>query len=206
MDMMDIVIPAGSGANMELPDPGLLNYFTDLERRTIWIDFEIDSTLLEVSRKIIQWNYDDRDIKVDDRIPIFLMIFSPGGDLDATMHCVDIIRLSKTPVVTVNTGIAMSGGMNLLIAGHRRLCLPHARGMIHTGSGGLSGTFDQVSAAADDYKVQISEMKDYILTRTNIDPRTYSKKKNKDWYLNSAEMVKYGIVDEVVDDISKIYM
>ena len=37
----------------------------------------------------------------------------------------------------------------------------------------------------------------YILQQTKIDEKTYKKNKNKDWYLDAEEQIKYGIVDEI---------
>ena len=47
-------------------------------------------------------------------------------------------------------------------------------------------------------------MKSYILANTKIDEKTFNKNRNKDWYLSSDELLRYGVIDEVITDITKI--
>ena len=94
---MEIAIPK-SVENLNLPAPELVQYYEDLENRTIWIQGEIDGALLDLHSKIMKWNAEDKDVALENRIPIKLFIFSPGGDLAVTMNTVSMIRRSKTPV------------------------------------------------------------------------------------------------------------
>lgn len=47
-------------------------------------------------------------------------------------------------------------------------------------------------------------MKSYILDNTAIDEKTFNKNRNKDWYLSSDELLKYGIIDEIITDLTTI--
>lgn len=206
MDLLEAIIPEESGANMQLADPYLLQTYKLLEERTIWVDTEIDESLLNVTRQIMLWNMEDKDIKVEDRIPIKICIFSPGGNLAETMHACSVMQMSKTPVWTINMGMAMSGGFLLLIAGHKghRYTLPYARSMMHSGSGGVSGDFQRAKDAMEDYKDQISDMQSFILEHTNISKAQLTKKKDCDWYMGAEDMIKYGAVDKIIIDIDEI--
>lgn len=206
MDLLEAIIPEESGANMQLADPYLLQTYKLLEERTIWVDTEIDESLLNVTRQIMLWNMEDKDIKVEDRIPIKICIFSPGGNLAETMHACSVMQMSKTPVWTINMGMAMSGGFLLLIAGHKghRYTLPYARSMAHSGSGGVSGDFQRAKDAMEDYKDQISDMQNFILEHTNILKTQLTKKKDCDWYMGAEDMIKYGAVDKIITDIDEI--
>ena len=54
-------------------------------------------------------------------------------------------------------------------------------------------------------KVAIFEqMKSYILENTTIDEKTFNKNRNKDWYLSSDELLKYGIIDSIITDMGTI--
>ena len=206
MELLEALIPEESGANMQLADPYLLQTYKLLEERTIWVDTEIDESLLNVTRQIMLWNMEDQDIKVEDRIPIKICIFSPGGNLAETMHACSVMQMSKTPVYTYNMGTAMSGGVMLLIAGHKghRYTLPYARAMAHQGSGMIGGTAGQAKDAMDDYQAQINDMINFIIDNTNITKQQFSKKKDRDWYMGAEDMVKYGVVDHIVTNISEI--
>lgn len=198
---MEIAIPK-SVENLNLPAPELVQYYEDLENRTIWIQGEIDGALLDLHSKIMKWNAEDKDVALENRIPIKLFIFSPGGDLAVTMNTVSMIRLSKTPVYTYNMGERFFGAFVLLIAGHKRFALPYSRAMCHLGSGIIGGDFNVADNAMKDYKAQIEMMKQFILDRTTIPAKTLSKKMTSDWYMNLSEQLANGVVDEVVEDMS----
>jgi ATP-dependent Clp protease protease subunit len=203
--MIEIAIPEAL-ENLQLPNPELLDYYTNLQERKMWIDYEIDSSLFEVTRSILRWNKEDEDkkVNVEDRVPIKLFIHSPGGEADATISLANICLLSKTPIYTYNMGIAMSGGFLILLGGHKRFCLDGTRAMVHSGSNDIAGTGEQVEAAAKDYKRLIDYMQSFVLKRTGMDAKTFGKYKKTDWYLNSDEQVKYGVVHSIIKDISQL--
>ena len=188
--------------NLKLPNPGLKQFYEDLEDRIIWIDDEItEENTIPVTKAILKWNREDKDIPVEERKPIRILIFSPGGDLYATLALVDTMLLSKTPIYTYNMGIAMSGGLLLLLGGSKRFALPHSSALMHSGSGGQSGTYEQIEAQTEAYKKIMKIIKEYIINRTKIDARTHRKFSSKEWYLYIEDQIKYGIVDEVIEDL-----
>lgn len=75
--------------------------------------------------------------------------------------------------------------------------------LIHSGSGGASGTFEQSKEAMANYEKQVRKMREYIMVHTSIDKKTMTKNQAKDWYLDADEQVKYGIVDKIADDIDE---
>lgn len=192
--------------NLQLPDPALVTYYDNaINHRCFWIDYDIDETLLELARNIIAINRQDIDVPVEQRKPIVIWVFSYGGDLDSTFSFLDICALSQTPIITINAGISMSAGLLILLAGHKRYCLPCSQALIHTGSlSGLSGTYEQTEAYMNTYKKSVEVMQEFVLNRTCIDKKEFSKKKAKDWYLNAVEQIEKGVVDEILDDLSKV--
>ena len=190
--------------NLQLPDPSLVTFYNNLEERVVWIDYGIDEDILEVSRMILRWNNEDKNIPIEERQPIKLLLYSYGGDGQACFSLLDIIGLSKTPIYTINMGVSMSAGLLILLAGHKRFCLPHSIALAHSGSGGTQGTYEQTEAQMKDYQRFVKSMRDYILERTNIDAKTLSKNKGKEWYMYVDDQIKYHIVDKVVSDIDEI--
>lgn len=189
--------------NGGLPSPEMMNFYVDESERIFFIDFEIDQSLIEIERKILQYNRIDKDIPVEERKPIKLFIYSYGGELDAMFSFIDVVELSKTPVWTVNVGISMSAALVMLLSGKKRFALPHAMALIHSGSGGAAGTYEQSEAAMANYKKQVAKMREYIMSHSSIDKKTMTKNQAKDWYLDADEQVKYGIVDKIADDIDE---
>jgi ATP-dependent Clp protease protease subunit len=149
-------------------------------------------------------NKEDKDIPIEERRPIKLLLYSYGGDGQACFSLLDVIGLSKTPIHTINMGVAMSAGLLILLAGHKRFCLKNSTALAHSGSGGASGTFEQTEAQMKDYKRFVDTMRNYIIERTNIDTKTLNKYKTKEWYLYAEDQVKYGIVNKIIDDIDEI--
>lgn len=204
MDTIDLTLPKNI-ENMQLPDPSLVNYYKLAEHRIFYIDFEIDESVLEIQRSIILINMADRDIKVEDRVPIKIFIDSPGGLLSETMSLATTIIMSTTPVITVNVAEAYSGGALLLLAGHKRYAFPYAKAMLHTGStSGMAGTYEQSEQAQKNYKKQIEEMGSYILKRTGMDEKLYKRNKAKDWYMDVNEQLSTGVVHKIVSSLDEI--
>ena len=191
-------------ANLQLADPSLVNFYSDLQNRTYWLNDEINNYTFDLVQYIIKWNREDKDIPVENRKPIKLLIYSYGGDGQACFSLINVIGLSKTPVYTINMGVAMSAGFLILLAGHKRFCLKDSTALAHSGSGGASGTFEQTEAQMKDYKRFVEVMRNYIVERTDIDTKTLNKYKSKEWYLYSQDQIKYKIVDKIIDDIEEI--
>lgn len=190
--------------DIKLPAPEMVNYWRLAENRIFYIDFEIDESVLEIQRSIIAINIADKDTPVENRLPIKIYLDTPGGLLSETMSLATVMIMSKTPVITVNIAEAYSGGCLLLLAGHKRYTLPYAKAMLHTGSGGTVGTYEQTEQAQKNYKKQIDEMGSYILERSGMDDKIYKKNKAKDWYMDANEQKQYGIVYEIVTSLDEI--
>ena len=203
MELMEIALPQNL-ENIQLPSPELLNYWRLAENRIFYVDYEIDMGILDLQKSIININIADKDIPVDERKPIIIYIDTPGGLLAETMSVSSTIIMSKTPVITVNMAEAYSGGALLLLAGHKRYAMPYAKAMLHTGSGGVSGTFEQTEQAQKNYKKQVDEMGVYILERSGMDEKLYKKNKSKDWYLDAKEQVSAGLVHAIVTYLDEI--
>lgn len=200
--VLDIVIPPE--ADVKLPDPSLLAYYNDKQERAIWIDSDIDDCTYEITKQIYEYNRQDKDIPVESRKPIKIYINSFGGDLYQCFALISAIGASKTPVYTINTGVAMSAGMIILLSGHKRFAVKYSIAMCHSGSGSVGGDFEQTQSAMDNYKKMVDAMKTYILERTKIDSKTLSRKWTKDWYMFADEQVSLGVANEIVEDISEV--
>lgn len=203
-----ILLPASlftDGATLQLPEPGLLSYYRNREARTLWLDDEVnEQSALLLVRAILEYNREDANIPVEGRTPIKLLIFSYGGDALSCLSLIDTIEMSKTPVYTVNMGAAMSAALLILLAGHKRFCLPRSTALAHSGSGGTSGTYEQTEAQMKDYQHFVKLMRDYIMERTNIDKKTLDKNKSKEWFLYAEDQLKYHVVDEIVSSTDQI--
>lgn len=188
----------------DIPSPEEYTYWKDRENRTFYIDYEIDDdySLIELAKIIIQMNIDEKDIENPE--PIRILTHSYGGDIEQAMFFCDLVKSSRIPVITIAMGVAMSAGFLIFLSGHKRYAFPHTSALVHSGSASFTGTAEQIEEAQKNYKKQIEQMKSYILENTKINEKTFNKNRNKDWYLATDELVKYGIIDDVITDISII--
>lgn len=202
---MTIAIPKNA-ENLQLPSPELVTYYKNLENRVLWLDSDVDDYWLEFSRKIIEWNREDKGIPVGKRQPIKLMFFSYGGCLDINNALIDTIKLSSTPIWGINVGQACSAGCFIYLACHKRFAFPNATFLIHQGGteGGFSGTYEQVVAAILEYQRKIESLENYLLENTQIPEDVLSEKITSEWFLDANEAAQYGMVDRIIDSIDEI--
>lgn len=206
MEIMELELPVGTGANKQLPDPYLINYYEQAENRTIWLDTELGESGVEIVKKIMRWNYEDKDMGLapEDRKPIRVVLMSPGGDIYAMLAILDAIMLSQTPVYTYVVGQAASAACVILLSGHKRYAFPHSHAMWHSGSAGMSGTMGQIQDVTKHLDVVEDQMSKFLLDKTHITAKQLKKYKDRDWYFTADQMLEYGMVDAIVESLDEI--
>ena len=194
---LDIAIPENV-ENMQLPSPELLTFYKNFEDRILWIDNEINDYSIEYAKYIIQWNRDDKlaGIKKEDRKPIKLLFFSPGGDLNINNMLVDTIALSETKVIGINCGMAASAACFIYLSCHERLTLPNAQS--------FEGTYDIVVSAITNYQKEIENLGKFVLSRTNIPEDVFYENFITDWYIDANEAIKYGLCSKIITSLDEI--
>ena len=204
LDITELLKGGGDGV---LPDPELLTYYRNLEDRVFWIDYDIDDSLTEIIKQIILINKEDskNGVPVDERKPIKLCIFTMGGNLDSCFALIDVCLASMTPIWTYNMGCAMSAGLMLLLVGTKRHSLKHAQFLLHSGSGGTGGSYEQVVEQQRQYNKLVSMMQEFILSRTSIDKKLYSRNKSKEWYIFADEALSLNIIDSIIESLDEVF-
>ena len=203
MELLEIPLVDGIKED-QLPSPEEYTYWKSRKDRTFYIDYEIDEdySLVELAKIIIQMNIEEKDVESPD--PIRLFIHSYGGDIEQALFFCDLVKSSRIPIITIGMGVAMSAGFLIFLSGKKRYAFSHTSMLVHSGSAAFQGTAEQIEEAQKNYKKQIEQMKSYILDNTTIDEKTFNKNRNKDWYLSSDELLKYGVIDEVITDLTLI--
>ena len=199
--MDNIVVSIPERANATIPDPSLLWYYEDLEDRVYQLVGEVDEGLLDFSRHVIRWNREDKGKPVEERKPIKLFFFSPGGSLDINYSVIDIIRLSKTPIIGINMGVCCSAAAYIYLACHKRYMLPHSYFVFHQGSSQMSGTYGEVVAIMTDYQNQVAELSSFMEERTTYTSEEITDNIVTEWYVREEEALDKGVCLEVIEDI-----
>lgn len=199
--MDNVVVSIPERANATIPDPSLLWYYEDLEDRVYQLVGEVDEGLLDFSRHVIRWNREDKGNPVEERKPIKLFFFSPGGSLDINYSVIDIIRLSKTPIIGINMGVCCSAAAYIYLACHKRYMLPHSYFVFHQGSSQMSGTYGEVVAIMTDYQNQVAELSSFMEERTTYTSEEITDNIVTEWYVREEEALEKGVCHEVIEDI-----
>jgi len=189
----------------KLPDPSILTYYRNIENRVLWLDSDVDDVWLQYERQIIEWNRDDCERPIEERMPIKLCFYSYGGDLDINESFIALIKLSKTPIIGINMGQACSAGCFIFMACHKRLALCGSRFLLHQGGAqNISGTYEQVVSSVMEYQRQIINLENYIKEHSTIPDEILEERIGTEWYMTAEEAVEFGICDKIVDNINEI--
>lgn len=192
-------------ASNSFPQPQQVIFYQNLSRRHIWLQSEVDETMLYYVKMITHWNIEDEGKPVQEREPIKIFLHNYGGDVDCAWAMIDAIESSITPVHTINVGVSASAAALIFLAGEKRFMTKRARLVIHEGSAQISGDAVKVVDASDSYKKVLKNMKDYILERTQIPSTTLNKKKNNDWELDATYCLDKKVCTDIINKINEVF-
>lgn len=143
---------------------------------------------------------------VDNTKPIILFINSPGGEVREGLSVYDTIRLLKSPVYAVVTGIAASMGSIILLAcdEDKRLMLKSSTVMVHDcawGSRDLGGKKPhEVQTELDQLKQVNERIVSIIAERTGKTADEISEITRKDSFFSAEEAIDFGLASAIVDE------
>lgn len=137
----------------------------------------------------------------DDKKDIKLYINSPGGSVPATLAIYDTMRYVKPDVSTICIGMAASGAALLLASGAKgkRFALPNAEILIHqVMAGGIEGQAVEIEISAK-HIIRLKDRLNQILAKhTEKLLSQIEKDTDRDFYMDTEEAKKYGIIDEII--------
>lgn len=137
---------------------------------------------------------------------IYMYINSPGGSVTAGMGIYDTMQYIKSDVSTICVGMAASMGAFLLTAGAKgkRYALPNATIMIHQPLGGAQGQASDIKIHTE-YLLRTKALLNKILSeRTGKPLEVIEKDTDRDNFLTAEEAKEYGLIDDIMDNISNI--
>jgi ATP-dependent Clp protease protease subunit len=136
----------------------------------------------------------------DPKKDISLYVNSPGGSVTATLAIVDTMNHVKNDVSTVCVGIAASGGAIVLSSGKKgkRYALPNAEVMIHQPLGGVEGQASDIAITAKQILKTRENLNKILAKNTGKPIAQIEKDVERDFYMDSEEAKKYGVIDEIL--------
>lgn len=133
--------------------------------------------------------------------PVQLHVASGAGELNAAHAVIDVIDTMTAPVHAVVTSEAGGAVLAVLAAAERRSAYRHARfKLAEPRSSGVTGTADEVAAAAGQH---LRELEEVVLRLAAVTGQSRSRIEDdlsSGRTLSAAEARDYGLIDEVVGD------
>lgn len=165
-----------------------------LKERIILLNGEIDN---EMSSKIISELLCLDSMSNDD---IKIYINSPGGSVNDGLAIYDTMNFIKSDVSTICVGEASSMGAIILMNGAKgkRFCLKNSEIMIHQPLGGVSGQATEIDIEAKRIMKTKKLLNEIISSKTNKNMKQVEKDVERDYFMNSNEALKYGIIDKIL--------
>ncbi len=166
-----------------------------LRERVIILGTPIDSTVANlVCAQLIFLEYEDTEKDIS------IYINSPGGEITSLFAIYDTMKYIKPDVSTFCLGQAASAAAVLLAAGAKgkRFALPHARVLLHQPYGGVGGQATDIEIQAKEIMRMRDLLNEMLSADTGQPIDRIAKDTDRDFILEAAEAVEYGIVDEVI--------
>ena len=168
-----------------------------LKERVIFLTGGIDdqvANLLVAQLLFLESENPEKDIS--------LYINSPGGVVSSGMAVYDTMQYIKPDISTLCIGQCASMGALLLAAGKKgkRFCLPHSKVMIHQPLGGYQGQASDVEIHATEMLETRKKLNRILAQHTGQRIDKINKDTDRDNFMSAEAAVKYGIVDQVLEE------
>jgi ATP-dependent Clp protease protease subunit len=137
---------------------------------------------------------------------IQLYINSPGGTVSSGLSVYDTMQFVNCDVSTICIGQAASMGALLLGGGAhgKRYALPHSRIMMHQPSAGFSGQATDIEIHAKEVLELKRRLNEIMARHTGQTVQQVEKDLERDNFMSSAEAVKYGLIDTVLEQRTEL--
>ena len=169
------------------------------ERKVFLWDSVTDETAADIVEKLLYLDM------LDSSKEITFYMSTPGGSISAGMSIYDTMKLIKSPIKVVVTGIAMSMGSILLSAAPKgkRFLFPSARVMIHQPliMGEMSGSAVDMHIQAQELERMRQELNKILAEASGQPIEKISADTDRDFFMTAQEAIDYGLADEIVTSI-----
>jgi len=171
-----------------------------LKTRTILISGEINKELAEKTiRQLLL-------MEAMNNEPIRIFIDSPGGDADAGYAIFDMIRFVKPDIWTIGMGLVASAAAIIQLAApkERRLGLPNSHYLIHQPLSGIRGVATDIEIHAKELEKLREKINQLIAEETGNMKEQVEKDTDRDYWMNAAEAVNYGLISRIIVNRNEI--
>lgn len=175
------------------------------EKREFYLDGKVEeSTVKPIITGIREINaYDDQQERSTVgfvRQPIVIIVNTYGGSAHDGLGLVGAMDDSETPIHTIVYGKAMSAGLLIFSAGHKRFATEMARLMYHQSIMNAGGSLEDIQHSLNEGRALMEFYDEYIVFNSKITQLKLDqvKESNKNWYFSGKTALELGLVDELL--------
>lgn len=144
----------------------------------------------------------DLDAKLKSNEPLYLVIYSPGGSIQAGLELIEFLNGLNRPVHTISIFAASMGFQTVQNVKGTRYITKFGTLMAHKAKGGFSGEFPgQIDSRLSYYLKRLGELDEIVVQRSGG-----KIKSSNDWravyanehWVDGFDAVKEGLADQVI--------
>lgn len=165
------------------------------ENRQIFINGEITAKDMDYAvAQVLALNAEDPDSD------IYLLVDSPGGDINAGLALYNACQYVSNDIVTIGIGICASMGSFLLSSGTKgkRFAFKDCEIMYHMASGGYNGTSADVKIWSERLLKIQKTVNEYLSDFSGLSTEEIERLTDRDNFMTSEEAKEYGFIDRVI--------
>jgi ATP-dependent Clp protease protease subunit len=129
-----------------------------------------------------------------------LHLDTQGASLESAWTLIDVIDLLGVPVNMVCSGRVEGAAVGVLCAGSRRTALPHATFRLRDPELEISGRASELAALLDHHSRRLDRLHERVAASTGRPVSEVAADFRAGRALDSAEAVRYHLVDEIAGD------
>jgi ATP-dependent Clp protease protease subunit len=183
--------------NGSFPSPITYQYYKKLKNNIIVFNDEVTEDIIETA--VLPLMDMDKNPNVKE---INIIMNTIGGSVYHGFTIVNILEHLTTPTTLRIMGMAASMGALIAMAKNPKylkvVCDEFTVGLIHSGSTYMEGTTHAVKDTFKFSERYEEKIKQYILSHTKITPEMYDQIERQEFWMDADDMLKYGIVDEII--------
>ncbi len=186
---------AAAPASAKAKDPAAEKGRIELTSRMFRVDGGISDGLMQKAQKAVL------DFNEQSHEPIWLVINSGGGSVEAGLVLIDTMRSLESPIYCLVESKAYSMGAIILAFCDKRYALDHATIMLHEASYGTAGEDPTNRSRLDFLARYLDGLHVEIAARLKMAPDKYRARIRDAWWLLASEAEKAGVIDAVATSI-----
>lgn len=131
--------------------------------------------------------------------PIWLHIYSPGGEIFAGLGVADQLRSIKTPVYSIVEGFCASAATLISMACTRRYIMPSGFILIHQLASLFWGTYEQFVDEKNLLDLTMARLRGFYVERSNVPEEEITELLKRDSWFNAQQSLEKGFVDHILN-------